>query len=95
MGWDIHYARQETLSDGSRRIVIATDRPMAFWELWNRPRSADYQYTLAEIRLGPDGKGRGTLVPAARVEYDDITNTIEVENFDQQPIRLTQVQIEK
>lgn len=95
VGWDIHYARQETLSDGSRRIVIATDRPMPFWELWSRPRSVDYQYTLAEIRLGPDGKGRGTLVPAARVDYDDITNTIEVENFDQQPIRLTQVQIEK
>jgi hypothetical protein len=95
VGWDIHYARQETLSDGSRRIVIATDRPMPFWEVWSRPRSAEYQYTLAEIRLGPDGKGRGTLVPAARIDYDEITNTIEVENYDQQPIRLTQVQIEK
>jgi hypothetical protein len=95
VGWDIHYARQETLSDGSRRIVIATDRPMPFWEVWSRPRSADYQYTLAEIRLGPDGRGRGTLVPAARIDYDDITNTIEVENYDQQPVRLTQVQVEK
>ena len=95
VGWDIHYARQETLQDGSRRIVIATDRPMPFWELWSRPRSADYQYTLAEIRLGADGRGRGTLVPAARIEYDDITNTIEVENFEQQPVRLTEVKIEK
>lgn len=95
VGWDVHYARQETLQDGSRRIVIATDRPMPFWELWSRPRSADYQYTLAEIRLGADGKGRGTLVQAARIEYDDITNTIEVENFEQQPVRLTQVTVEK
>jgi hypothetical protein len=95
VGWDVHYARQETLSDGSRRIVLATDRPMPFWELWNRPRSADYQYTLAEIRLGPDGRGRGTLVPAARIEYDDITNTIEVENFEQQPVRLTEVKVER
>ncbi|HEY7509437.1 MAG TPA: hypothetical protein VIG50_04250 [Vicinamibacteria bacterium] len=95
VGWDIHYARQETLSDGTRRIVLATDRPMPFWELWSRPRSVDYQYTLAEIRLGPDGKGRGTLVPAARIDYDDITNTIEVENFEQQPVRLTEVRVEK
>ena len=95
IGWDIHYAHQETLSDGTRRIVIATDRPMPFYQLWNRPRSVDYQYTLAEIRLGPDGKGRGTLVPAARIDYDDITNTIEVENFEQQPIRLTEVSVER
>jgi hypothetical protein len=95
IGWDIHYARQVTLDDGTRRIILATDRPMNFYELWNRPRSVDYQYTLAEIRLGPDGRGRGTLVPAARIEYDDITNTIEVENFEQQPVRLTEVRVEK
>ena len=95
LGWDVYYARQTTLEDGTRRIILATDRPMNFWELWSRPRSVDYQYTLAEIRLGPDGKGRGTLVPAARIEYDEMTQTIEVENFDQQPVRLTEVKVEK
>jgi hypothetical protein len=92
--WNVHYARQIPLGDGGRRIVIATDRPMNFYELWNRPRSADYQYLLAEIRLGPDGKGRGTLVPAARVDYREATKTIEVENYASQPIRLTDVRVE-
>jgi hypothetical protein len=92
--WDIHYARQIALADGARRIIIATDRPMNFYELWNRPRSADYQYLLAEIRLGADGKGRGTLAPAARIDYNDVTKTIEVENYASQPIRLTDVRVE-
>ena len=95
LGWDIHYARQIPQDDGSKRIVIATDRFMNFYELWNRPQSADYQYLLAEIRLGPDGKGQGTLVPAARIDYNDVTKTIEIENFSSQPVRLTDVRVEK
>lgn len=93
--WNVHYAREIPLSEGGRRIVIATDRPMNFYELWNRPRSADYQYLLAEIRLGPDGKGRGTLVPAARIDYHEVTKTIEVENYASQPVRLSDVRVEK
>lgn len=92
--WDIHYARQVALPDGTRRIIFATDRPMNFYELWNRPRSVDYQYMLGEIRLGPDGKGQGTLVPAARIDYNDATRTIEVENYASQPVRLTEVRVE-
>lgn len=94
LGWQIHYARQIPLPDGGRRIIIATDRPMNFYELWNRPRSAEYQFTLAEIRLGPDGRGKGTLVPAARIDYHEATKTIEVENFSNQPVRLTDVRVE-
>jgi hypothetical protein len=95
LGWEIHYARQVPLPDGGRRIIIATDRPMNFYELWNRPRSADYQFTLSEIRLGPDGRGTGTLVPAARIDYNESTKTIEVENYASQPVRLTDVRVEK
>jgi hypothetical protein len=94
LGWRIHYAREIPLPDGGRRIIIATDRPMNFYELWNRPRSADYQFTLAEIRLGPDGRGTGTLVPAARIDYQEATKTIEVENYSSQPVRLTDVRVE-
>jgi hypothetical protein len=95
LGWDIHFAQQVVASNGSRRIVIATDRPMSFWEAANRPRSADYQFTLAEIRLRPDGKGEGKLVPAAKIDFDAESNTLEIENYDTEPTRLTQVQIEK
>jgi hypothetical protein len=95
LGWDIHYARQIALPDGGRRIIFATDRPMSFWEFWQRPRSAEYEYLLGEVRLGPDGRGSGTLVPAARIDYHEASRTIEVENYASQPVRLTEVHIEK
>ncbi|PYQ45689.1 MAG: hypothetical protein DMF77_03480 [Acidobacteria bacterium] len=95
LGWDIHFAQQVVASNGSRRIVLATDRPMSFWEAANQPRSADYAFTLAEIRLGPDGKGEGKLVPAAKIDYDKESNTLEIENYNTEPTRLTQVVAEK
>jgi hypothetical protein len=95
LGWDIHFAQQVVASNGSRRIIIATDRPMSFFEAANQPRSADYAFTLAEIRLGPDGKGEGKLVPAAKIDYDKEGNTLEIENYNIEPTRLTQVAIEK
>jgi hypothetical protein len=94
LGWDIHFARQEPSGD-SRRIVIATDRPMGFWELWRRPRSADYNFTLAEIRLRPDGKGEGKLATAAKVEWNEGLKTIEIENYTIEPVRLSEVTVEK
>jgi hypothetical protein len=95
LGWDIHFAQQVVASNGSRRIVIATDRPMSFWEAANRPRSSEYQFTLAEIRLRPDGKGEGKLVPAAKIDFDKESNTLEIENYETEPTRLTEVVIEK
>jgi len=95
LGWDVHFAQQVVSPSGGRRIVIATDRPMSFWEAANQPRSAEYAFTLAEIRIGPDGKGEGKLVPAAKIDYDKESNTLEIENYEVEPTRLTQVVIEK
>jgi hypothetical protein len=95
LGWDIHFAQQVVASNGSRRIIIATDRPMSFFEAANQTRSSDYAFTLAEIRLGADGKGEGKLVPAAKIEYDKESNTLEIENYNIEPTRLTQVEIAK
>jgi hypothetical protein len=95
LGWDIRFAQQIAAAGGGSRIVIATDRPMSFWEAANQPRSADYAFTLAEVRLGPDGKGEGKLVPAAKIEYDQESKTLEIENYNIEPVRLTQVQVVK
>jgi hypothetical protein len=54
---------------------------MSFWELWHQPRSAQHEYLLGEVRLGPDGSGSGTLVPAARIDYHEPTRTIEIERY--------------
>jgi hypothetical protein len=45
------------------------------------------------MRVGPDGKGQGTLVPRASVMYDPEGRTLTVENYDSQPVRLTNVRV--
>ena len=94
LGWDIQYAREQVNDDGSRRIIIATDRPLTFWELTNKPRSADYEFTLAEIRLSKEGKGEGKLVPAAKITWNQDKRTIEIENYSNEPVRLSQVEVQ-
>ena len=93
LGWDIQYCRETPLPDGSRRIVLATDRRIGFLEARNQPRSTDYQFLLIEMRIKSDGKGEGKLAEAAKVAYDRDNNTIQIENYGQEPVRLTQVEV--
>jgi hypothetical protein len=88
LGWDIYFAREVALPDGGRKIVIATDRPVSFWEARNDGRSMDYQFSLAEIRLGADGKGEGKAIPAAKLGYNKEKDTLEIENYQREPVRL-------
>jgi hypothetical protein len=90
IGWDLHFARERKLEDGGRQIVVATDRPISFWEAANRPRSADYDFTLADIRFDGDGKGVGKLAVAAKIDVNS-QGAIEIENFSSEPVRLTDV----
>jgi hypothetical protein len=94
IGWDLHFARDIRTENG-RQVVIATDRPMSFWEASRRPRSSDYDFTLIDIRFDPDGKGTGKLAVAAKVDYNDKTQTVEIENFGIEPVRLTEVRSSK
>ncbi len=95
VGWDLQFAQEVPLPDGGRRILLGSDRPMGFWERANQPRSSEYEFMLAEIRLDKDGRGDGALSPAASVGYDEDTKTVEVENYENQPVRLTEVQVVK
>lgn len=95
LGWDIQYAREQPLASGGRRIVFATDRPMSFREVRNNSRSSDYEFMVCEIHLGADGKGEGKLATATKISYDKDKKQIELEDYGQQPVRLTQVTIDK
>lgn len=35
IGYELRYAQQQKLPDGGREIILATDRPMSFWEIVN------------------------------------------------------------
>lgn len=91
LGWDIQFARETVLPSGGRRIVFGTDRPMSFAERASNAYTSQYDFLLGEIRIGPDGKGTGKLFPAAKVSWDRDTRSLEVENWDTQPVRLQDV----
>jgi hypothetical protein len=92
LGYDLHYAQQTPLPEGGRSIVIATDRPIGFWEATNRPRSIDYPFTVIQMNLDRNGMGSGTLSYATRITTKN--NIIELENFASQPIMLNNVHAE-
>ena len=91
--WDLYLATETPLPGGGRRIVVATDRPVGYWEAFNPSRLDEYKFSLAEIRLGADGKGEGKAIPYAQMSFDKDTHTFEVENYETLPVRLTQVQV--
>ena len=93
LGWDIYFAREVELPGGGRKISLASDRPINYWEASNNPRSKDYEFSLAEIHLGADGKGEGKAIRAAMVSFDKEKNTLEIENYQREPVRLSQVEV--
>ena len=94
IGYDLHYARKAPGVDGGEHVVLATDRYINFWEAANRPRTIDYPFTLIEMHVGPDGKGEGRMSIATRIIHDKKKNEIVLENYQSQPVLLTEVRKE-
>jgi hypothetical protein len=93
LAYDLRYAHQTRGKDGGREIVLATDRPIAFWERVSGSRTLEYPFTLIHMQMGPDGKGTGTLSLETKIRAAG--NVIEAENYSTAPVRLTEIQAEK
>jgi hypothetical protein len=93
LGYDLHYAYQRPGEDGGREIVIATDRPMSFWELRNQPRTVDYPFTVIQMHLDKNGVGKGTMSYATKIRV--VGKVIELENFGTAPVMLTEITSER
>jgi hypothetical protein len=91
IGYDLHFARKYRGEDGGERVILATDRYIPFWEAVNRPRTIDYPFTVIELRLGPDGVGEGKMSLFTKIIPDKKTNTIVLEDYGTQPVRLLNV----
>jgi hypothetical protein len=91
IGYDLFYARNNPAPDGGRRIVLATNRRVAFREAQNNTRSMQYQLTAIEIHLDKNGKGEGKMQPAAKISWDAKEHKIELENYNALPIDLVNV----
>jgi hypothetical protein len=89
--WNLRFAWQERTPDGGRRILMLTDRPIDWWELLLGSPTLEYPFTLIELRLNVEGEGEGRLSVATRIVVDPSLDLIELENYDDAPIRLTAV----
>jgi hypothetical protein len=93
LGYELRYARLDTLKDGGQRVFVLTDRYVSFVELTNQSRSLDYPFTMIEMRLKPNGEGDGQMSVATSITQAD--NVLIVENYGVEPIQLTSVRREK
>lgn len=94
LGTDIRYAMSFPGEDGGRRIVIITPRVIGFREAANQPRTADYPFTLFEMRFDKSGKGEGRMAYATAISFNKKTNSIELENYSSEPVRLNNLELE-
>jgi len=67
---------------------------MSFAEVWNQPEYSDYPFTLINIELGPERKGKGTMILAGRVSADETGRFVHVENYGSSPVQLNELQAE-
>lgn len=91
LAYDLHYAQQEPAADGGRRIFLATDRPITYWQGVNQPRVVNYPFTFIELRMNGKGEGEGKLALATKINVSDDGKTIELVSYRTQPIQLNQV----
>ena len=91
LAWDLRYARDNPMEEGGRQIVVATDRPIGFWEARNQPRTMDYPFTIVEMRLNKENKGEGKMLAGTQIYIDPKTRNLVLENYGQQPVRLNEI----
>jgi hypothetical protein len=88
----------------SRRIGIGSDRRLGSRKAYLRSAGDDVppavvtntegpqpEFTLLDIRIGPDGKGVGKTATAANVVYNHDKKIFEIKNYDAAPVRLSEV----
>jgi hypothetical protein len=93
LGHELRYTWQTKQADGSRRIVVITDRYIGFQEARNQPRSVDYPFTLIEMRVNKEGKGEGKMAVATKITFDKQKKQVELENYSSEPVRLNALEV--
>ena len=89
LGSDVGLVRSRPTEKG-RLITMVMDRPMSFAELWRDGRSTDYPFGLLQMEIDKDGKGQGQLLVATKIKFTD-ENSIEIENYGTQPLKLISI----
>jgi hypothetical protein len=90
VGTGMRFIRIHPTEDGGERIVLVTNRPISFPELYNGTRSRDYQFGIVVLNVDRDGKGTGSFAPLCKIKFNK-KNELEIEHYGQKPFRLANV----
>ena len=93
-GFDLRYAAELRGDNGDRHVILATDQGMPFFEAADRPRSADYPFTVLQLQMDKSGHGRGLASAYSNITLDKRQGTIVLENLGDQPVMLSNLQLQ-
>ena len=94
VGSGFRFAQYKPTANGGLHIVMVTNRPMSFGELYRSTRSTDYQFGIVVLDVDQNGKGTGKLAPICKIKFNK-KNELEIENYGQKPFRLANVALQK
>jgi len=94
VGTGMRVVRIHPTKDGGQHIVLATNRPISFPELYNGTRSRDYKFGIVVLNVNKDGKGTGSFAPLCKLKFNK-KNQLEIEHYGQKPFRLASVYRQK
>jgi len=92
LAWDLRYASMRPGAGNTVQLSLATDRPMSFQELWDQPQYSDYPFTLINMELVPERKGKGTMILAAQITAEETGRFVHVENYGSMPVQLNDLE---
>ncbi len=95
LGTPVRYAMNHPQPDGSRAIVVMTDRIITFQEQRDQPRSIDYPFTMIQMQFPKSGDGEGRMAWFTQISFDKNKKQIVLENYSSEPLHLTFLKLEE
>ena len=90
-GWPIRYAKAFEV-DGKREIVLATDRPVTFSEVYSGSAVRDFDITLIVLKFESGSTtGEGVASVGTEIKWNEAKDQLEITNFSSQPVKLGDV----
>lgn len=78
-------------TETGRRIYLATDRPIAGFEVMRGARSQDHPIAWIQIEVDGQGNGEGSLVAAAELSVEE--GHLVVKSYGTEPVRLVKARV--
>ena len=95
VGYALRYAGRIENADGTRRIILITERRIgAVDQKWNPlPPAApnSYEFSVIELRVNAKDEGEGKVSLTGRLTTDPAAQTVTLEDYDKLPITLRDV----